>query len=225
MDVGEDDLWGPKHGSSFVKFVEALVDRRYADRNDTDRYETKKQFIGNISADYRLLSRMMSANRDFSGLFTALHEEAVLAVHNDPKASTHAILKQVEGYECFDFASLSWDQIHELRKCGFTHSFRRKMAQWVLESGYAASKAAFEQQMTTHINEAKDAVISGAEPQSIIKTVLSGLAGLLPFGIGELAGIGKAGLDIKDSIQTKERFGWLFFVNRAKKLAREVQKQ
>lgn len=222
MDIGEEDLWGPKHGSSFVKFVDRLVDQRYAEGSNRERYETKKQFIGNISADYRLLSRMMSTNRDLSGLFTALHEEAVLAVHAELIASAPAILTHVEGYECFDFASLSWEQIYELRKSGFSSSFRRKMAQWVLDAGYTQDRRVFEKQMTTHINEAKDAVVSSAEPHPV-KTVLSGLAGLLPFGLGTLLGVGQTGMDLTNDYRNKERFGWLFFVNRAKQMAKRSE--
>lgn len=225
FDIKKDDLWGPLHGEKFVHFTRGLVSHQAETAGvkpgTREEHELLKYYIGTISADYRLLA-YMSKKSDYSGLLSRLHEDAVIATHASRAGSETSVIEHVAGLSCFDFASLSWSDIYKLRSDGFIRSFRQKMSEWTLYYRYATDIDSFVQDLRTVIDDATSTVISKSAPRPK-RTILAGLAGFLPFGIGTLWSSAEFAQNINSDLSLGHQLGWLFFINRSREMARDVR--
>ena len=216
MDFDTDDLWTGTQSDRFISFVSELVDN---DDSIDDKWEMKKFFIGSINSDYRLFRII---NRDFAGctaLLSEIHEQAVLATYGERAPNPDAIVRQIADLSTFDFAQLSWQDIFRLRQSGFLTDFRRQIAEWAVTYGQADNLDEFQHSLTQMVEDAKFELIGKIEP-NVRETVLAGLGGNLPspIGVNPISLFGA----VKDAVEQhrlKKVFGWLFFVQRCRKVS------
>lgn len=224
LDNSEDDLWGGEHGDRFVKFVEDLVEAQIAGSggrlDESDAWEMKKAYVGNISSDYQTLMLVTKLGGDYSGLFTEFHEAAAKATLGIGTPSHDSVVRSVGQVNTLDFGSLTWDQVMELRRSGYCASFRKWANDWVSEYRDTGDAQKFEERLRRATEEAKFALIGQLEP-SITKSVLGAIVGNLPIPIANPYSI-VSGLNlVKQSIERKRDYGWLFFVQHAFKAVHE----
>ncbi len=216
MDFREDDLWTGIHSDRFVSFVSRLVDD---DDSLTDKWEMKKFFIGSIDSDYRLLRAITRDFDDCTALLSEIHEQAVLATFGTPTPNPDSVLRRVADLNTFDFAQLSWSQIFRLRESGFVTDFRKKIAEWVMKYGMSDDLASFQQSLAKMVDEAKYDLIGAVEP-NVRGTILSAIGGNLPspIGVNPISLFGSV-RDTMKQHSLKKKFGWLFFIQRCRKMA------
>ncbi len=223
----QGDLWYGEAGEIFTEWVKKLIDRERAEAGEYrewagDEREAFKYYVGNINADYKLLTLASRDLTDSSGLFSELHEAAVLAVHGMRTRTDQTVVKIVSDLNTVDFGALTWGDVFKLRSSGFVHEFRSKLLEWAEEYTDARDVADFEGGLNSFIDDAKFEIIGKSEP-AIGKSILAGIAGAVPLPTPiNPVGVAMSVVDAAKQRSLKKDYGWLFFIQRARALSREA---
>jgi len=219
LEGREDDLWlNPATSENYCDFVRQLVnDILPKSSSISEKWEKQKYFIGNISYDYKLLTFLSKASPEFSGLYTELHEAAVLATLKETMVSDRTVISQIEEINHFDFAELSWQEILELRESDFADDFRKIVSEWVAEFSSSSSLIECQARLDRFIDDAKFDFIERNKP-NLKKTVMGGILGNAPSPIViNPLGIASSIKRVHFESKLKKDFGWLLFINKARK--------
>lgn len=215
-----DDLVGGEQTEKYLSwFLKAY--RQLTHSEDPYAIESiPENLVHQIAIDCKLFKII---NRDFdccSGLFSEYHEVAILATLSTKVKNPYEVATIVSDLNTFDFANLSWRDIFALRKNGFVDEFRSKIAEWVVERSSAADSESFVDKLNSFIEEAKFRLIGDTAP-ALRKTVLAGIGGnlLSPFGINPIS-VYSAIEAVKREHDLKKKFGWLYFIERARRWAK-----
>jgi hypothetical protein len=172
-----DDLMGREHAEKYISWF--LKTYRQLTEDPVFIESVSSDLAQQIAIDCKLFKIV---NRDFdccSGLFTEIHEGAILAALSTEVQSPYNIATIVSDLNTFDFADLSWEDIFVLRESGFVDEFRSKIAEWVVERSAATDSEAFVDKLNLFVEEAKFSLIGDTAP-ALRKTVLAGIGGNLP---------------------------------------------
>ena len=222
----ETSMWFGENSASYIDFVMKYVQNKWGlDTPDIQSREHKEEleyYISSISGDFQVLIEASTKFEHFSGLFSEIHETAFRNTYGDKDAKfNHTnIINEIEQINHFDFGTLTWDEIIELRKSGFVKDFRENLFSWINDYNSTNDVYQFQKKLNQYIDDAKFDFIENKKP-NVIKTSLLGFIGNLPTGIPvNPVGVINSINDVRKDVKTNKEFGWLFFIQKAYKMAR-----
>ncbi len=217
LNTHEDcDLWMGTEGDKYIKFIENYVNMSVGQNDLIENWEAQKRLIGNIDADCKLFKVIQRNFGECSGLFTELHEGALLYTLSERIGNLANVVTTLSNLSTFDFGDLSWADIFNLRKSEFVKEFRHRLAQWALDYAASPDSVSFQRELTTFITEAKFDLIGDTAPKTR-ETVLSGIGGNIPFPfLVNPIGVYSSIQSIRHAHTLKNKYGWLFFIQRAR---------
>ncbi len=220
-------MWFGDNSDNYIEFCKKYVQEKWQlDSPEIQSRDHKKEiehYIGSISGDFQVLTEASTKFEHFSGLFSEIHEIAFRKTYgNIPSKFNYTnVINELEQINHFDFGTLSWNEIIELRKSGFINDFRENLFTWINEYKSTNDSNSFQKKLNRFIDDAKFDFIEKKKP-NIIKTSLLGFIGNLPAIIPvNPVGIINSINDVRDDIKMKEEYGWLFFIQKAYKMSRE----
>jgi len=213
----KNDLWGGQNTDKYIKFVDDLVEKQSEDDMGMhDKWEEKKFYVANINFEFKLFKVMNKYFEQCSGFFTELHEAAALATFGNIESNPEKTLRILTDINIFDFASLHWKDIFTLRKDQFAQDFRSFIAEWSELYRDNPTEESFQGKISAFIENSNYDFIEKNTPK-ISRTILSGIASNIPLPLPvNPIGILNALKTTKDEIELKNKFGWLFFIQRAR---------
>lgn len=113
------------------------------------------------------------------------------------------------------FESMPWDVIFELRTDKHIKSFRKKMIELMKHIGDGTSLSDIQRVL----NDDVWSLIVEVEPK-IHKTVVTGILGNVPLGPIPInpVSVGQTIADYRKQSKIRDNYGWLFFIQHARKL-------
>lgn len=227
LDAADGALWSRETSDIYQKWIEQYVRSKHGDpgddlRKQRQQWEWLKFYIGNVSHDCKLLNVVERQLADCSGLFSEMHEAATLAVHGVKTRTDTKVLKIAADVSSFDFAQLSWTEIFRLRGTGFVQDFRNRFVSWVTDYTQTKDASAFERELSKLVNDAVYEAVGRTEPDPD-KTIWAGILGNLPSPtVLNPIGVASAVNDSRKSLALRRDFGWLYFIQRARKVAQQA---
>ncbi|MEE1962763.1 hypothetical protein V1387_08715 [Allomuricauda taeanensis] len=219
----EDSMWGGENSTAYINFVCGYYLKKVGKSSISEltRYEYKELqgYIGGISYDFQLLSYAVEISKDFSALFSEIHEQAFRCTYQHHKRLDKGdIIREIEKINLIDFGGLTWDEIIILRKSEFLKDFRTKIFDWT--TAFLKSKDAdkFQSDLNKFINEAKFDFIDRKKPNLKMTSIL-GILGNVPLSIPvNPVSIASSIKSIHNEIKIRKDFNWLFFIQKAHKM-------
>ncbi|MFW6046601.1 MAG: hypothetical protein ACOCP4_02280 [Candidatus Woesearchaeota archaeon] len=219
----ETSMWLGQNSSSYIDFIKKYVQIKNGyDKPEIQSRDHKKEleyYIGAISMDFQILAEVTRRFENFSGLYSEIHEQAFTATYGQKEVKTNSkkVITAVETINYFDFGSLTWDEIIELRKSQFANDFRKKVWEWTNEFNSGVDNVEVENKIYRFIDDAKFDFIEERKPNQL-KTSLTGILGNIPLPIpvnpiSIASAIDQSVIDNK----AKKEFGWLLFIQKARK--------
>lgn len=223
----DNSMWFGENSYEYIEFIKKYVQEKLGyDSPEIQSRDHKKEleyYIGSISGDFQVLQEASTKFEHFSGLFSEIHEIAFRNTYgkDNIKLNHTNVINELEQINHFDFGTLTWDEIIELRKSGFIKDFRENLFTWIQEYQTTSDSAIFQKNLNRFIDDAKFDFIEKKKP-NITKTSLLGFIGNLPAIIPvNPIGIANSINDIRNEIKTKKEYGWLFFIQKAYKMSKK----
>ncbi|WP_143273699.1 hypothetical protein [Aquimarina sp. MAR_2010_214] len=219
----EDSMWGGENSSDYIEFVSDYYLKKVGKSSISKlgRYEYKelKGYIGGISNDFQTLSLANEISKDFSALFSEIHEKAFRHTYqNEKRFDKGDVIREIEKINFIDFGGLSWDEIIILRKSEFIKDFRLKIFDWTTDFLKTKDVEKFQSDLNKFINDAKFDFIDRKKP-NLKKTSILGILGNIPLPIPvNPISLANSAKEIRDDIKIKKDFDWLFFIQKAYKM-------
>ncbi|QCD61615.1 hypothetical protein [Tenacibaculum maritimum] len=219
----EDSMWGGENSSDYIEFVCDYYLKKVGKNSISElgRYEYKElqRYIGGISRDFQILSHANEISKDFSALFSEIHEKAFRHTYqNEKRFDKGNVIREIEKINFIDFGCFSWDEIIILRKSEFIKDFRLKIFDWTTDFLKTKDLDKFQSDLNKFITDAKFDFIDRKKPDLKTTSILGILGNIpLPIPVNPVSLVSSA-KEIRDEIKIKKDFDWLFFIQKAYKM-------
>ncbi|UXP31469.1 hypothetical protein N6H18_14040 [Reichenbachiella agarivorans] len=224
----ETSMWMGENSDKYIEFVKKYVQKKNGfdspEIQSREHMKDLKYYIGTISSDFQILTESINKFDNFSALLSEIHEDAYRFTYNqyEAKIQTNQVISSIQSLNHFDFGTLSWDEIITLRKSEFLKDFRSKVFEWTQEFYQSQNTDEFQVKIDKYIDDAKFDFIEKRKP-NMVKSILTGIAGNFPLPIpvnpvGLISSINQ----IKEDKKAAKDFGWLFFIQKARKKAPNI---
>jgi hypothetical protein len=221
----DDSMWGGENASDYIEFVSDYYLKKVGKNSisELERHEYKELqgYVGSISSDFQILSHAKEISKDFSALFSEVHEKAFRHTYqNEERFDKGDIIREMEKINFIDFGGLSWDEIIILRKSEFIKDFRLKIFDWTTDFLKTKDVVKFQYDLNKFINDAKFDFIERKKPNLKTTSILGILGNIpLPIPVNPIS-IANSVKEIRDEIKIKKDFDWLFFIQKAHKMTK-----
>lgn len=214
----DSNLWYGPGSEDFLKFMKGYVSKRFdfdADNvKNAEEYDLLDFYVTAMSADFDYLFQLSKYNKEFSALYTKLHGDSYNATYAKIASTPEEVLRKVASINYFDFAKLTWQQILELKRSNFLQDFRKQFFIWLQEYEVAQNKDEFEAKLDSFMNSSKFAFLKSNRPV-ISKEIGKVLINNLPLNFVNPISVYSDVKSILGAVNTKQKLGWLFFIQEA----------
>ena|GEM_PF-5767753 len=212
-DYRRDSFMEKEHKIAFQNHVKNALGQE--EQNSPNLQFILGAYMHYLFVDFDLYSNLSKEDSEFSGLLSPLLRGVIYNVFNSYKHTGEEIIGEVAKIEFIDFGQLNWFDIYDLRKSGFTKSFRLKIRDWLIEYEDERDINLLNSKIDKYIRDSKFKFLQ-KNRANIPLAIFTAIFGNIPFTIPNtsinpvslLSGVN----DVRKNINNKNKFGWLHFI-------------